>query len=166
VAESIGKEISLLAEKLAKLLIEQNKTAAVAESCTGGWLSKVLTDLSGSSRWFMGGVVSYSNESKQNLLNVDKDCLDQFGAVSQEVAEQMANGVEKAFMSSISVSITGVAGPSGGTLDKPVGLVWFGVKTSTTETYSITKTFAGNREQVRQEAVLTALKLLIDNLDK
>lgn len=165
-AESVTKEISLVAEKLATLLIEQNKTVAVAESCTGGWLAKVLTDLSGSSQWFLGGVVSYSNEVKQNLLYVNKDCLDRFGAVSQEVAEQMVKGVEKVFTSSISVSITGIAGPSGGTLEKPVGVVWFGVKTSTTETYSTKKTFAGNREQVRQQAVLTALNLLIDNLAK
>ncbi|MBV1875982.1 MAG: CinA family protein [Cycloclasticus sp.] len=164
--ESMGEEITLLTEKLSMLLIEQNKTLAVAESCTGGWLSKVLTDLSGSSQWFLGGVVSYSNESKQGLINVEKKHLDQCGAVSKEVAEQMAEGVEKAFMSSISVSITGVAGPSGGTPDKPVGLVWFGIKAPSAEAYSIRKTFVGSRDQVRQQAVLTALTLLLKDLAK
>ena len=162
----MGKEIMMLTEKLSMQLIEQNKTLAVAESCTGGWLSKVLTDLSGSSQWFLGGVVSYSNESKQGLINVEKKHLDQFGAVSKEVAEQMAEGVEKAFMSSISVSITGVAGPSGGTPDKPVGLVWFGIKAPSAEAYSIRKTFVGSRDQVRQQAVLTALTLLLKDLAK
>jgi len=162
----MGKEIALLTEKLSTQLIGQNITLAVAESCTGGWLSKVLTDLSGSSQWFLGGVVSYSNESKQGLINVEKKHLDQFGAVSKEVAEQMAEGVEKAFMSSISVSITGVAGPSGGTPDKPVGLVWFGIKTPSAEAYSIRKTFVGSRDQVRQQAVLMALTLLLKDLAK
>lgn len=162
----MGKEIALLTEKLSTQLIGQNITLAVAESCTGGWLSKVLTDLSGSSQWFLGGVVSYSNESKQGLINVEKKHLDQFGAVSKEVVEQMAEGVEKAFMSSISVSITGVAGPSGGTPDKPVGLVWFGIKTPSAEAYSIRKTFVGSRDQVRQQAVLMALTLLLKDLAK
>ena len=162
----MGKEIALLTEKLSTQLIGQNITLAVAESCTGGWLSKVLTDLSGSSQWFLGGVVSYSNESKQGLINVEKKYLDQFGAVSKEVVEQMAEGVEKAFMSSISVSITGVAGPSGGTPDKPVGLVWFGIKTPSAEAYSIRKTFVGSRDQVRQQAVLMALTLLLKDLAK
>lgn len=164
--ESIDKEISLLAQSLAGLLINQGKTVAVAESCTGGWLAKILTDLSGSSTWFLGGVVSYSNDAKRNVLHVKKACLEQFGAVSQEVAEQMADGVNKAFNSSISVSITGIAGPSGGTVDKPVGLVWFAVKTPKGDVVSMTKTYTGSRQQVRQQALLTALELLIDNLEK
>ncbi len=162
--ESIAKEVSLQAKKLAGLLLDQNKTLAVAESCTGGWLSKVLTDLSGSSEWFLGGVVSYSNQTKQDFLKVQEQCLDEFGAVSQQVAEQMVGGVDKAFSSSISLSITGIAGPSGGSNDKPVGLVWFGVKKSLTQARSCSKTFTGNREQVRQQAVLMALQLLVDML--
>ena len=164
--DSILNEAGLLAEKLAGLLIEKNKTLAVAESCTGGWLSKILTDLAGSSEWFLGGVVSYSNDSKQRLIHVNKKNLDQYGAVSQEVAEQMAEGVIEAFNSSISVSITGVAGPSGGTLEKPVGLVWFGLKASPYQTYSIKKNFEGTRDQVRQQALLTALPLLVDHLSQ
>jgi len=162
--ESIAKEISLQAEKLAVLLLEQNKTLAVAESCTGGWLSKELTELSGSSQWFLGGVVSYSNQSKRAFLKVQKRCLDEFGAVSHQVAEQMVDGVDKAFSSSISLSITGIAGPSGGSSDKPVGLVWFGVKKSSTQASSRSETFTGNREQVRQQAVLMALQILVDIL--
>jgi nicotinamide-nucleotide amidase len=164
VSESINDEIVSSINQLAKTLIQQNKTVAVAESCTGGWLSKVLTDLPGSSHWFLGGVVSYSNEAKQHFLNVNKGDIDQYGAVSQSVAEQMVKGVEAGFKSSISLSVTGVAGPSGGTVDKPVGLVWFAVKATDMPVSSVMKNFIGDREQVRQKAVLTALTLLIDQL--
>ncbi len=163
-AESIDDDIILSLNKLAEGLIKQNKTVAVGESCTGGWLSKVLTDLSGSSAWFLGGVVSYSNEAKHGFLNVKKGDIEEHGAVSQIVAEQMVNGVEQGFKSFISLSVTGIAGPSGGTLDKPVGLVWFAVKAQGLEPHSVMKQFTGNREQIRQQAVLAALKLLLEQL--
>jgi len=153
------------AECLANLSIELNASVSVAESCTGGWLSKVLTDLSGSSEWFVGGVVSYSNESKHKLLGVDNSLLDEFGAVSQPVAEAMAISAQRVFSSSLAVSVTGIAGPSGGTADKPVGLVWFGLKVQGKTVRSCCKNFKGNRNDIRQQAVAAALDLLIQSFE-
>ncbi|MBV1951744.1 MAG: nicotinamide-nucleotide amidohydrolase family protein [Cycloclasticus sp.] len=155
------REISL---KLAETLVEKNKTLAIAESCTGGWLSKVLTDLPGSSEWFLGGVVSYSNAAKCKLLHVDKDSLNQFGAVSTEVAQQMAAGAQRVFSASIALSTTGIAGPSGATAEKPVGLVHFATKTSTNLMTTEAKVLMGDRTQIRQEAVLVALHIILREL--
>ncbi|PHS70185.1 MAG: damage-inducible protein CinA [Cycloclasticus sp.] len=161
----MNEEITNQVAKLAKILREQGRTVSVAESCTGGWLAKELTDLSGSSEWFVGGVISYSNEAKQNVLNVDAELLDGFGAVSQPVAEAMAENVQRIFTSSIAVSITGIAGPSGGTTAKPVGLVWFGLKTEAKGVESSCMTFQGNRNNVRFQAVNFALGLMIQALE-
>lgn len=155
------KQIEQLATRLAAQLSAQGETLAVAESCTGGWLAKVLTDLPGSSAWFLGGVVSYSNAAKQRLLSVDEHCLDAFGAVSEPVAKQMAEGAQAVFSSSFAVSTTGIAGPSGASADKPVGLVHFSVKKPKGEPVSHHQVFAGDREQIRLQAVLIALQLLV-----
>tara|TARA_R110002095_G_scaffold7762_2_gene13669 strand:+ start:356 stop:844 length:489 start_codon:yes stop_codon:yes gene_type:complete len=160
----MNNKITEQCEQLAALLLKQNKTLAVAESCSGGWLSKVLTDLAGSSQWFMGSVVCYSNNAKRDLLNVDATQLEQFGAVSSQVAEQLADGAQSVFNASMALSITGIAGPSGGSPDKPIGLVWFAVKQVTLESRSFKKIFNGDREKVRQQAVETALQLMIDSL--
>jgi len=158
--DKLEVSIAELAARLASSLQQQNLTLAVAESCTGGWLAKVLTDLSGSSAWFLGGVVSYSNAAKRNVLAVENVCLDEFGAVSEPVARQMASGVSKVFSSSLAVSVTGVAGPTGGTLEKPVGMVCFGVKNNLGDVYASTNQFVGDRQQVRLQAVYAALQLL------
>lgn len=121
----MGKELSL-AEVVGKLLKEKNLTVATAESCTGGFISNEITDIPGSSHYLNGGLVAYSNRSKTKLLGVDPEIIDKHGAVSKEVALQMAKGVAEHFDSSIGVSTTGIAGPGGGTEDKPVGLVWMG----------------------------------------
>ena len=162
--DSFSQQINVASEQLASRLLQHNKMLAVAESCTGGWLAKELTDLPGSSRWFIGGVVSYTNRTKQQLLKVDGRCLQQFGAVSEEVAQQMAAGALTVFDSSISVSITGVAGPAGGTEAKPVGMVCFAVASGLNSVDSWTKIFKGRRLEIRQQAVLTALQLLINLL--
>ncbi len=162
--DSLNQQIKLVSQQLAESLLQKNATLAVAESCTGGWLAKVLTDLSGSSQWFNGGVVSYTNKAKQQLLNVDGACLQKFGAVSEEVAEQMALGALNVFDTSRSVSITGVAGPTGGTEAKPVGLVCFAVASRTSGINSCTKRFKGSRLEVRQQAVSMALQLLTNSL--
>jgi len=162
--DKLEKQIAQLAEQLARKLQQQSMTLAVAESCTGGWLAKVLTDLSGSSAWFLGGVVSYSNAAKHNVLKVGYGCLDKYGAVSEPIAKQMVAGVGTLFSSSLAVSITGVAGPSGGTLEKPVGMVCFAVKNNTGKVFAVTKQFAGDREQVRLQAVVAALQLLLDEM--
>ena len=120
-----GKELSL-AEVVGKLLKENNLTIATAESCTGGFISNEITNIPGSSHYLNGGVVAYSNRSKTELLGVDPEIIQKYGAVSKEVALQMAKGAAEHFDSNIGVSTTGIAGPDGGTEEKPVGLVWMG----------------------------------------
>lgn len=121
----IGKELSL-ADVVGKLLIEKNLTISTAESCTGGFISNEITDIPGSSQYMNGGVVAYSNRSKTELLGVNPEIIEKHGAVSKVVALQMAKGIAEYFDSSIGVSTTGIAGPGGGTEEKPVGLVWMG----------------------------------------
>jgi nicotinamide-nucleotide amidase len=108
------------------LLTDNNLTIAVAESCTGGLIADRITNVSGSSKYFDRGVVAYSNKSKVELLNVPEDVISSFGAVSKETAEAMAEGVRKSSKTNIGLSTTGIAGPTGGTEEKPVGLVWIG----------------------------------------
>ena len=135
-------------------------TLATAESCTGGLLAGRITDVPGSSRFFLGGVVSYANEVKENLLNIERAVLIEHGAVSEMVARQMARGVLDLLEADVTISITGVAGPGGGTLEKPVGLVWFGLadKDHTRAEYHI---WGGDRAQNRELSVIHALRLLL-----
>ena len=114
--------------KLHKKMIKKNITISVAESCTGGLLSSKLTKLSGSSKYFKMGLITYSNNAKINILNVKKKLIDRYGAVSQECCRSMVENLSKLSKSKINVSITGVAGPKGGTINKPVGLVFIGIK--------------------------------------
>ena len=115
-------------DKLHKKLIKTKTTISIAESCTGGLLSSKLTTLSGSSKYFKMGLITYSNNAKINILNVNKKVIDRYGAVSQECCRSMVENLSKLSKSKINVSITGVAGPKGGTKNKPVGLVFIGVK--------------------------------------
>jgi PncC family amidohydrolase len=114
-------------EKLGKFLLENNLTVATAESCTGGLLSSKLTDVSGSSGYVKLNFVTYANEAKNSILGVSWEILDKFGAVSEECAHAMAEGLRKATNCDVSICTTGVAGPTGGTLDKPVGLIFIGI---------------------------------------
>ena len=153
-----------LAEKAVSKLKEKNKTLALAESCTGGWVSKIITDVSGASAVYQGGVCSYSNEVKVNILGVKEDTLATFGAVSEQVAIQMAEGVKTALNSDIGIGITGIAGPLSDNTKKPVGLVYVALadesKTLCTELRNnFTKDI---RLQNRFTAVETALNLLGD----
>jgi nicotinamide-nucleotide amidase len=129
-----GADEDTLASVVGKLLLEAKQTVAVAESCTGGGLGAMLTSVSGSSGYFLGGIVAYANEIKQGLLGVKAESLNQEGAVSGIVAQQMALGVKKQFHSDWGLSITGIAGPSGGTAEKPVGLVYLGIATPDQQT--------------------------------
>jgi nicotinamide-nucleotide amidase len=151
-------------EKLAKLLLQQQKHLAVAESCTGGWLAKTLTDLAGSSLWFDRGFVTYSNESKQDMLGVPAETLAQHGAVSEAVVEAMARGALQHSAADIAVSISGIAGPGGEVPGKPVGTVCFGLATAL-QIQSDTQHFEGDREAVRRQSVIHALTRLIDVLE-
>lgn len=141
------------------LLRRKKKTLAVAESCTGGWLAKRLTDIPGASDYFLGGVVSYGNQAKRALLGVPASRLKRHGAVSRSVAAAMADGVRRRLGSQIGLGITGIAGPAGGAPRKPVGLVYIGLSAGPrTRAYEFH--FSGSRQAIRQRSVLAALDLL------
>ena len=152
-------------KQLAQLLINNNQKLAMAESCTGGLIAKLCTDLAGSSIWFDRGFVTYSNEAKTDMLSVPKQMIDTQGAVSQQVAEQMAQGAIQNSQAEWSVAVTGIAGPTGGSEEKPVGLVWFAWsnKSGTTSEKHI---FKGDRDQVRQQTAQHALQKLVELLSK
>ena len=153
-----------LAEKAVKKLKESNRTLALAESCTGGWVSKIITDVSGASAVYKGGVCSYSNQVKKDILGVKEDSLKSFGAVSEQVAVEMANGVRKALKSDIGIGITGIAGPSSDGTSKPVGLIYVCIADGNKITCKeLRNNFKDNvRLQNRISAVFTALNLLGD----
>ena len=151
-------------QTLANNLSTQNLKVTCAESCTGGLLAANLTRLPGSSAWFDMGFVTYSNEAKQQMLNVNPTTLAHYGAVSEEVVREMALGALIASKADYALSISGVAGPSGGSEDKPVGLVWFGVA-SKKRIWAEFKVFNGDRDQVRAQAVQHAIQLLLSKLD-
>lgn len=151
----------VLAEEVGKLLRSKNLTISVAESCTGGRVGDMLTNVSGSSDYFMGGVVSYSNRAKEDLLGVRSSTLASKGAVSDEVARQMASGVRRSLHTKIGVGITGIAGPLGGTPGKPVGLVYIAV-TSDRGTASARNLFKGSRAQVKKQSATRALEMVKD----
>ncbi len=137
-------------------------TAATAESCTGGLVAGAITDIAGSSGWFDRGFVTYSNEAKIELLGVRPETLDRFGAVSEPTAREMVSGALERSRADIAVAVTGVAGPAGGTADKPVGLVWFawGVRGGAVE--AVSHHFPGDRAAVREASVAVALDGILD----
>lgn len=147
------------------LLREKKQTVGFAESCTGGQVAALLTKHAGVSDVFLGGVVSYSNQVKQDLLEVRSETLASFGAVSEETAGEMAAGARKRLRVDWAVAITGIAGPSGGTATKPVGLVCFAVA-GPGFAESTNQHFSGDREAVQRQAVEFALKFLADSLRK
>ena len=148
-----------IAEKLVALLKAQGLTCATAESCTGGGVGSAITAVPGSSAVFAGGVISYSNDVKRNVLGVSSDILQNVGAVSSETAAQMAEGVRRLLKTDLAVSLTGIAGPDGGSEKKPVGLVWFGLATEN-GVRTEKAIFRGDRAQVREQAVTHALGML------
>jgi len=142
--------------------MRQGLLLAVAESCTGGWLAKVCTDVSGSSSWFDRGFVTYSNRAKQQMLGVSEQTLQAHGAVSEAVVIEMVSGVLQQSDAHVAVSISGVAGPGGGTEEKPVGTVWLAWKRKTLPVIASCCHFDGNRNDVRRQAVERALQGLLD----
>ncbi len=137
---------------------------ATAESCTGGWIAKSITDLPGSSDWFDLGIVSYSNETKQNLLQVKPDTLARHGAVSEPVVREMVEGVLQLSRAEVAMSVSGIAGPGGGSVGKPVGTVWFGWCLRGQPAQAALCHFDGDREQVRRQAVVFALEGVLQRL--
>jgi len=154
-----------LLTELARVLQARDWTLATAESCTGGWIAKCCTDLAGSSAWFERGFVTYSNEAKQDLLGVDASILQAEGAVSEAVARQMAEGARRHAGVDVALSVTGIAGPDGGTADKPVGTVWFGWSTGVGRTTTERMLFDGDRDAVRRQTVGHSLRRLLALLD-
>jgi nicotinamide-nucleotide amidase len=158
-----------LARALALILVERSWKIASAESCTGGLVSTTLTDLAGSSDWFECGYITYSNEAKSECLDVPIEIIEAFGAVSEQVAKAMADGARRKADVNVAISITGIAGPTGGSVEKPVGTVCFGwsIKQNVGDdikTITITKQFSGDRQAVRVQACDYALSKLLELL--
>ncbi len=150
--------LAMLAAAVAAELKAHGRMLATAESCTGGWISKLCTDLAGSSEWFERGLVSYSNEAKQELLGVRAVDLHRYGAVSEEVAAAMADGAVRNSRADLAVSVSGIAGPGGGSPDKPVGTVCFGWALPDRDVETEIRLFAGDRDAIRRATVATALE--------
>lgn len=157
------EELIELSQRVGRLLSEHNLTIATAESCTGGLLGHILTGVSGSSGYYLGGVIAYSNPVKEAMLGVRHETLLDYGAVSEQTAVQMATGVRERIGSSIGLSTTGIAGPTGGTPTKPVGLVYIGISMGE-QTEAFECHFQGGREAVKESTVKTLLEKLLEKM--
>ena len=159
-------ELATLSIELGAALKAHGFILALAESCTGGMVAQTVTSVAGSSAWFDRGFVTYSNQAKIDMLGVSAQTLETFGAVSEQTAAEMAFGALKRSQAHIAGSITGIAGPDGGTADKPVGTVCFAWAETNQPTVTITKNFDGNRGKIRQQATTFLMRQLIDQLKK
>ncbi|WP_100655958.1 CinA family protein [Alteromonas flava] len=156
-------DLDALAARLGKLLALKGKHLSCAESCTGGGIAYAITSVSGSSAWFQRSWVTYANQAKIDALGVSTQTLDSNGAVSEQTAAEMLHGVQQRSGADVAVSVTGIAGPTGGTPTKPVGLVWFGFAVDQKE-WLIAQQFSGDRAQVRRQAIAFALAFLVERL--
>jgi nicotinamide-nucleotide amidase len=164
--EDVG--IRGLAETLVETLGDAGKTVATAESCTGGWVAKAITDIPGSSAAFAFGIVSYSNAAKESLLGVKSQTLEQNGAVSEAVVGEMASGALRLSGADIAIAVSGVAGPDGGSDEKPVGTVWFAWAVRTGRGANVdcdAQCFDGDRNEVRVQSVAHALRGVLKRLN-
>ena len=152
-ASSVGEQLKLAGEML-----------ACAESCTGGLVSKVITDIPGSSEWYDRGFITYSNMAKQDMLGVPAETLAEHGAVSEQAARAMAAGALRHSQAAITLAITGIAGPGGGSLDKPVGTVWFAWARRDGKVATDKQQFLGDRDAVRRQAAAHALQGVLNRL--
>ena len=158
------REISRLVRELGPLLLERGETLALAESCTGGWVGQAITALPGSSGWFDAGFVTYSNNAKTQVLGVHPQTLSKHGAVSAETAVEMAEGALERGQTDWSLAVTGIAGPTGGTLTRPVGTVLFAWASRDGMREAETRRFDGDRRAVRMQSVAHALEGLLKHL--
>jgi nicotinamide-nucleotide amidase len=157
-------QLKRLATRVGRRLLKEHRHVATAESCTGGWIAKTLTDIAGSSQWFVEGFVTYSNESKVQRLSVPRAVLEKKGAVSEAAVRAMAAGALRRAKAQVSVAVTGIAGPDGGVPGKPVGTVWLGWATRRGPAVRIRtqlKHFRGDRDAVRRKTVQVALEGLL-----
>ncbi len=155
-----------IANRLGERLKEKGWMLATAESCTGGWVAQTVTSVSGSSEWFDRGFVTYSNDAKREMIGVRTETLDRHGAVSEETVRAMAAGALAASRAQIALAITGVAGPTGGTPQKPVGMVCFAWAVRGGSLDATTKHFEGDREAVRRQSVMFGLQGVLDRLSE
>ena len=154
-----------IANRIVEALVREGLTLCTAESCTGGGIGMAVTSVSGSSECFLGGIIAYANSAKVCMLGVSAEVLGAHGAVSEPVAQAMAAGAREQLGADIAVSVTGVAGPSGGTAAKPVGLVYIGVSDAT-ECCVERCLFGGSRSEVRRQTVIRALELVLKRIDE
>lgn len=162
--DRLALSIELLVDQIGDKLKHEKNFLTVAESCTAGGLAYAITGVPGTSAWFDRGFVVYSNEAKQEMLNVNADTIASYGAVSQHTAREMAEGAIKNSKASVSISVTGIAGPAGGTVEKPVGTVWFGWAKKGQATLTKVNVFAGDRKTIREQAIEFALQELLNFL--
>jgi nicotinamide-nucleotide amidase len=157
-------EIFILAELLGQALKAQKKMLVTAESCTGGWIAQALTEVPGSSLWFDRGFVTYSNAAKIQMLGVDPKTLESYGAVSFQAATEMVTGALLHSGADVAIAVTGIAGPSGGTEEKPVGTVFIAWASKTAGNRVIQESLRGDRQAIRRQTVVLALKGLADSI--
>ncbi|MBI6547607.1 nicotinamide-nucleotide amidase [Xenorhabdus lircayensis] len=163
------KILNQLSIELGKRLKQKKLSVTCAESCTGGWIAKMITDIVGSSAYFNRGFVTYSNDAKHEMLGVSLASLAQFGAVSEQVVKEMAAGALKVAKANFAVAVSGIAGPDGGSEEKPIGTVWFGFAfhvDGSIQTVTYRQYFAGDRNAVRLQAVIFSLKTLLEEIIK
>ncbi len=156
-------DLRQLAEKLVSEAYSKGLTVSFAESCTGGMIASSVTDVPGASAVFLGSAVTYSNEAKIKILGVGPDIIVEHGAVSAECAEKMAEGARRIFGSDVALSVTGIAGPDGGSEEKPVGTVWFGISAKDA-TVTFKRKFSGERADIRSSAVKEALTSILERM--
>lgn len=158
---SYTQQLLALIQQVSSKLLVQKMTVCTAESCTGGYLAQILTALPASSSWFDCGFITYSNSSKQKLLNVPQELILKYGAVSENVAVSMAQNALDLSAADLAIAITGIAGPSGGTTEKPVGTVWFSWQLRGYDPITRLEHFSGDRDHIREQAVAKALEMIL-----
>ena len=158
ILSGMEEELAEVARQLGERLLTKGLCMATAESCTGGWVAKVLTDIAGSSAWFERGFVTYSNAAKQELLGVLPETIAADGAVSEPVVREMVRGAIARSAADLALAVSGIAGPGGGSAEKPVGTVWFAWGCANRPVVTRLVHFSGDREQIRRQAVRVALQ--------
>lgn len=158
----MDEKLQELSQQVGEALLQHGWLLVTAESCTGGWLAQTITAIAGSSAWFDRGFVTYSNQSKTDMLDVNPDTLLRYGAVSENTVREMTAGALLHSVAHVAIAISGVAGPTGGSADKPVGTVCIAQQTRHTHPVSSTCLFTGNREQIREQSVLFALRSILE----
>ncbi|MGB1289536.1 MAG: nicotinamide-nucleotide amidase [Porticoccaceae bacterium] len=158
-----SQTLTTIAQQLGEILCKKNAKLTIAESCTGGAISEAITSVSGSSQWFEFGFVTYANSAKRQLLGVSEETLEQYGAVSEQVVKQMAQGAIKQSEADYAIAVSGVAGPDGGTEEKPVGTVWVCWQTPS-QIWTHKLVLSGDRQAVRTKAVKKSLQQLLQHL--